>query len=68
MHPEYAIGVQVDVELAAVGPQFGGTAEGCEGVLRALAGRAAVGDDFGAGHGTSLTSVRPRRLTFRGCL
>ena len=60
--------MQVHVELAAIGAEVGRPSEGGEGVFRTLAGGAAVGDDFGAGHGTSLTSVDARRLTFRGCL
>lgn len=53
MHPEHAVWVEVDVELDPVGAQVNSTCEGGEGVLRALAGGAAVGDDFGAGHSVS---------------
>lgn len=51
MDPQDAIGVEMHIELAAVGPQLGGPPEGSEGVLGALAGGTAVGDDFRAGHG-----------------
>ncbi len=53
MHPQNAVWVEVDVELDAVRAQFDGTREGGEGVLRALTGGTAVGDDFGAGHSVS---------------
>jgi hypothetical protein len=48
--PQDAIGVEMDIKLASVGPKLGGPPEGGEGVLGALAGGPAVGDDFGAGH------------------
>lgn len=66
--PQDPIRMQVDVELTALGTQLGRPPEGGEGVLGVLAGGAAVGDDFRAGHGGSLTSVTLRRLTFRECL
>ena len=45
--------MQVDIELDPAGAQFDGALEGGEGVLWALTGGAAVGDDFGAGHAVS---------------
>ncbi len=68
MDSQDPIRMEVDVKLAALSPQFGGPTEGGEGVLGVLAGGAAVGNDFRAGHGGSLTSVTLRRLTFRECL
>lgn len=68
MDPQDAIRMEVHIELAAVGAELGRPPEGGKGVLGLLAGGAAVGDDFGAGHGDSLTSVPSRRLTLRECL
>ncbi len=67
MDPQDAIGVEMHIELAAVGPQLGGSPECGEGVLGTLAGGTAVGDDFRAGHRSSLTFARLRRLTSREC-
>lgn len=67
VHPEHPVWVQVDIKLTAVGPKVGRALEGGQGILGALAGGAAVGNYLGAGHADSLTSIRPRRLTFRRC-
>lgn len=53
MDPEHTVGVQMDIELDPAGAQFYGALEGGEGVLRALSGGTAVGDDFGTGHAVS---------------
>lgn len=68
VHADDAVRVKVQIKLTAVCAQFGGPAKGCEAVLWTLAGSAAVGDELGAGHDGSLTSVSPRRLTLRVCL
>jgi hypothetical protein len=53
MDPEDPICMQVDVKLHPTGPQLNGALEGGEGILGALTGGAAVGNDFRTGHAVS---------------